>query len=54
MLSRLDPELVPRGDTLDQALVQLGLGKKYTIGSLLLQGGDIWTVKPAPLRRGQG
>ncbi|MCF8707733.1 tRNA lysidine(34) synthetase TilS [Rhizorhapis sp. SPR117] len=54
MLTRLDPELVPRGDTLDQALVQLGLGKKYTIGSLLLQGGDIWTVKPAPLRRGQG
>ncbi|MBK5264501.1 MAG: tRNA lysidine(34) synthetase TilS [Alphaproteobacteria bacterium] len=54
MLARLDPDLSPRGDALDQALVQLALGKKYTIGSLLLQGGDIWTVKPAPPRRRQG
>lgn len=54
MIQLLDPELTPRGDALDQALVQMKLGKKYTIGSLLLQGGDIWTVKPAPPRRING
>src|SRR3546814_4711860 len=45
MISRLEPRLKPRGDALDQALVQLALGKKYTMGGLLLQGGEIWTVK---------
>src|SRR3546814_445072 len=51
MISRLEPRLKPRGDALDQALVQLALGKKYTMGGLLLQGGEIWTVKPAAPRR---
>ena len=54
MLARLDPGLSPRGDAIDQALVQLALGKKYTIGSLLLCGGSNWTVKPAPPRRTTG
>lgn len=54
MLARLDPDLSPRGDAIDQALVQLALGKKYTIGRLLLSGGDGWTVEPAPPRRQPG
>jgi tRNA(Ile)-lysidine synthase len=54
MLARLDPGLSPRGDAIDQALVQLALGKKYTIGGLLLSGGKGWTVKPAPPRRQPG
>jgi tRNA(Ile)-lysidine synthase len=54
MLARLDPDLSPRGDAIDQALVQFALGKKYTIGRLLLSGGDAWTVKPAPPRRQPG
>ena len=54
MLARLDPDLSPRGDAIDQALVQLALGKKYTIGGLLLSGGNAWTVKPAPPRRTSG
>lgn len=54
MLARLDPVLTPRGDAIDQALVQLALGKKYTIGTLLLSGGKAWTVKPAPPRRRPG
>lgn len=51
MLARLDPALTPRGDAIDQALVQLAHGKKYTIGTLLLCGGGNWTVKSAPPRR---
>lgn len=54
MLARLDPDLSPRGDAIDQALVQLALGKKYTIGGLLVSGGDGWTVKPAQPRRTSG
>lgn len=54
MLARLDPDLTPRGDAIDQALVQLALGKKYTIGMLLLCGGGNWTVKPAPPRQRPG
>lgn len=54
MLARLDPDLSPRGDAIDQALVQLALGKKYTIGALLVSGGNGWTVKPAPPRRTSG
>ncbi|MBB4641361.1 tRNA lysidine(34) synthetase TilS [Rhizorhapis suberifaciens] len=54
MLARLDPGLTPRGNAIDQALVQLALGKKYTIGMLLLSGGGNWIVKPAPPRRRPG
>lgn len=52
MLTLADPEAnIPRGDTLDQALVQLCEGKKTSIGNLLLSGGERWTVRLAPPRR---
>lgn len=41
----------PRGETLDQALVQLCRGKKAAVGRWLLTGGEIWTLRPAPPRR---
>ena len=40
----------PRGEALDQALVQLSCGKRVTIGRWLLSGGDIWKLCPAPPR----
>lgn len=54
MIHALDPAFTPRGEALDQALVHLTAGKKYTMGSLLLQGGERWTVRPAPPRRKPG
>lgn len=52
MLTLADPAAAPpRGDTLDQALVQLYAGKKTSIGNLLLSGGKRWAVRPAPPRR---
>ncbi|MGE4409898.1 MAG: tRNA lysidine(34) synthetase TilS [Sphingobium sp.] len=51
MIALLDPGAAsPRGETLDQALVQLFRGKKATIGRWLLSGGEVWTVCPAPPR----
>jgi tRNA(Ile)-lysidine synthase len=43
--------LVPRGSTLDQALVQLCCGRKTMIGNWILEGGKSWTIRPAPARR---
>lgn len=54
MIHALDPALTPRGETLDQALAHLAGGKKYTMGSLLLLGGETWTLRPAPPRRNRG
>ncbi len=52
MLTLADPAMpAPRGDTIDQAVVQLLCGKQVSIGNWLLAGGDIWTLSPAPPRK---
>ncbi len=41
----------PRGDSLDRAIVMAAQGQKFSLGDWLLQGGDIWSLQPAPPRR---
>ena len=54
MLAMLHPDApVPRGDSVDQAIVQLSRGKRMTIGDGLLTGGACWTLEPAPPRAGR-
>ncbi len=50
-LAIAEPGLNPRGDAIDRALLALHAGEKLTLGSLLCVGGDIWSIRPAPLRR---
>ena len=53
MIARIAPTAPPpRGETLDQALVQLFMGKKAMIGDLLLKGGRSWSIWAAPPRKG--
>lgn len=49
-LQRIDPEIAPRGDTIDRALETLRSGGKLTIGNLLCSGGSLWQITPAPPR----
>lgn len=49
-LQRIDPEIAPRGDTIDRALEVLRSGGKLTIGNLLCSGGSLWQIAPAPPR----
>ena len=52
MLTMAEAEaILPRGETLDQALVQLRAGKKASIGNWLLSGGPSWSLRRAPPRR---
>lgn len=41
----------PRGEQLDQAILQLCDGRKISIGACVGTGGAIWTVRRAPPRR---
>lgn len=51
MLQLAEPDAEqPRGDTIDQAVVQLLCGKKVSIGRWLLTGGERWILSPAPPR----
>jgi len=50
MIALVDPGATPRGEAIDQALVQLSRGKKVMIGDWLLSGGSMWTLRPAPPR----
>lgn len=42
---------IPRGPSMDQALVQLFDGKTVTLGDCIVTGGDRWAVRRAPPRR---
>lgn len=54
MLAAADPDApAPRGDTIDQALVQLLCGKKVSVGRWLISGGRQWTLHAAPPRNKQ-
>ena len=50
-LSRLDPDLNPRGETLERLIRDLDQGNTSTIGNILCKGGAVWQFSPAPLRR---
>lgn len=52
MIERAEPGgPVPRGETIDQAIVQIFQGKRVSIGKWLLTGGEQWIVSLAPPRR---
>lgn len=51
MLARAEPDTPPpRGDTIDQALVQLLCGRKACVGHWLFAGGARWSLSAAPPR----
>lgn len=52
MLSVVAPDgPQPRGEQIDEALVQLCHGRKLSLGACIVTGGDRWTVVRAPPRR---
>ena len=50
-LAMLDPDLNPRGDTVERLVGDLRGGKTTTVGDILCKGGDVWRFSPAPPRR---
>jgi tRNA(Ile)-lysidine synthase len=51
LIASADPDApAPRGETIDQALVQLLCGKRVSVGSWLIDGGKQWTLRAAPQR----
>jgi tRNA(Ile)-lysidine synthase len=50
-VSRLEPDLKPRGDAIDRLLADLETGKTATIGNILCRGGAVWQFSVAPPRR---
>jgi tRNA(Ile)-lysidine synthase len=50
-LSRLDPDLRPRGAAIDHLLTELEAGKTAMIGNILCEGGSNWQFSAAPPRR---
>jgi hypothetical protein len=42
---------IPRGPSIDQALVQLFDGKTVTLADCVVTGGNHWTVRRAPARK---
>lgn len=50
-LQSQDPQISPRGDTIDRALETLKSGGKLTIGDLVCSGGSLWRIEPAPPRK---
>lgn len=52
MIRRAEPDAPPpRGEAIDQAIVQIFQGKRVSIGKWLLTGGEQWIVSLAPPRR---
>jgi tRNA(Ile)-lysidine synthase len=52
MIATLSPDAPePRGDRIEQAIVQLYAGRKCSIGACIAAGGEEWVVQPAPPRR---
>lgn len=50
-LQRRESELEPSGPDLDRALAEITRGAQVSLGDLLVRGGDIWQIFPAPPRR---
>ena len=52
MLARIDGDApAPRGDALDRVIAAAGAGGQGTLGDMLVKGGPVWRVLPAPPRR---
>lgn len=51
ILVRLEPGVSPRGETLDRAITVAAEGGQASVGRLLLKGGSVWKIRPAPPRR---
>ncbi len=49
-LQKIDPEIAPRGDTVDRALEAMRNGQKLTVDNILCTGGRRWRFSPAPPR----
>jgi hypothetical protein len=41
----------PRGERIDQAIIQLCRGRRVSIGACVVAGGVQWSVRRAPPRR---
>ncbi len=52
-LLMLQPDLTPRGTSIDNAIKTLLSGETCTIGNILCKGGAIWHLCPAPPRRSE-
>lgn len=53
-LARLEPGLDPTGPELDRLLSEVSEGRQASLGALLVGGGKIWRIQPAPPRRAGG
>jgi tRNA(Ile)-lysidine synthase len=49
-LSEMEPDLRPRGESIDRLLIELDAGKTSMIGNILCKGGINWTFSVAPAR----
>lgn len=50
-LRRMEPEIAPRGETVERMLDDLETAKTVTIGDILCKGGEVWHFSSAPPRR---
>lgn len=50
-LAKLDPDLRPRGDTVERLVAELNEDGTTTVGNILCSGGPIWRFSAAPPRR---
>lgn len=50
-LTRLEPQLNPRGDAIGRLLADLETGKTAMIGNILCRGGEVWQFSVSPPRR---
>jgi tRNA(Ile)-lysidine synthase len=50
-LRQIDPEIAPRGDSIERGLDALNANQTITLGNILCKGGVYWHLSPAPPRR---
>lgn len=50
-LAMIDPDLLPRGETITRLIEDLTAGGTSTVGNILCKGGAIWRFSNAPPRR---
>ena len=52
MVAKIAPDApLPRGESIDEAIVQLFHGRKISIGACVATGGTVWTIRRAPPRK---
>jgi tRNA(Ile)-lysidine synthase len=52
MIAACAPDVpIPRGERIDQAIIQLSCAKRVSIGACVATGGSRWSVRRAPPRR---